>query len=83
MRQLNDEEIRKIKAPYEGSYEVKAFWEKKRTATAQYQQDLKDFIKWGEEGCPHNLSLEGMSYQLKHECLACWQSLKQLVGGNR
>ena len=50
----------------------------KRVANTQYQADLKAFVEWGNEGCPHDM-VDGESISVKHECFECWQSLEQLV----
>ena len=79
---LTDEEIRQelAKLPdnkrfLPSAYEETSIRWNEFVAKAQ----VKKLVEWGGEGCPHNLSPEGMSYDLKHECLACWQSLLKEV----
>ncbi len=45
-------------------------------ALQDYNQDIKDFIEWGDEPCTEDHNFEPKT---KAECAFCWQSLKQLV----
>ena len=72
MRLLNDEEIKEVTniwantTSYGGTYLYE-----KAIAKAQHQLDMKDFIEWGREKCPHiDANFE------RRSCLECWQSLK-------
>jgi len=53
------------------------------SARAQHQQDLKDFMEWGDEPCPHCIGLTEVEQLMgrsvaKRECDDCWDGLKQL-----
>ena len=76
MRVLNDEEIigaihhvGRISIPRDRSI-----------AKAQYDFDMKEFVEWLEEDCPH-ISQDNpyMGFRCKPNCLECRQSLKQSV----
>ena len=82
MRILNDEEILELDFTYERPFpytsgDIDRHY-RQVVAKAQHQQDLKDFIEWGKETCPHDLFGEGTQCY-KHACDMCWESLKQLV----
>ena len=42
------------------------------TREAQLKQTMEDFIKWGDEKCPHYSHLF-----IKKYCDECWQELKE------
>ncbi len=67
MRQLNDED-----------YICECYAHDCNQLKAQHQQDIKDFIEWGEEECPHTSNIP-TAYMQKHSCRSCWESLKQLA----
>ncbi len=52
---------------------------KEEIAKAQHQLDLKEFIEWGEERCPHTGEWE--QEREKKDCPKCWQEFEQLVEG--
>jgi len=77
MRILNDKEIEDVLGCWCGQMH-----EYKAVAKAQHQQDLKDFVEWGEELCTehyHPSSMHPAAFG-RGNCLECWLSLKQLVG---
>jgi len=90
MRILNDKEILKAMQEAHPEGEEYPMWksltgrlkcEVEAVAKAQYQQDLKDFIAWGDElcDCPKNEFPTQHGHTKRHHCWRCWQSLKQLV----
>ena len=38
-----------------------------------WKDALEQFIKWGDEDCPHNLTVR---LKVKRGCIVCWQSLQ-------
>ncbi len=52
----------------------------KAIAKAQYDFDMKEFVEWLEEDCPH-ISQDNpyMGFRCKPNCRECRQSLKQAV----
>ncbi len=85
MRLLNDEEIQEL---WIDALKANPHWEVDAIglfgviAKAQHQQDIEDFIEWGEEECfdhPYSSRAKGEAYNRKrHRCPECWQALKQL-----
>ncbi len=68
---LTDEQLHELsmKLP-EGSNYVKEWIQ------AQVDQDLKNFVKWGDEMCLEHHHL--MTY--RRECIYCWAELRKLAG---
>jgi len=81
MRILNDEEIVKVYSGSETSFAADdPIRYGKAVARAQHQQDLKDFVEWGEKDCdehPYSSRLKSEEFNRKrHRCFECWESLK-------
>lgn len=92
LRVLNDEEIREKVLPYcdrnGRTYNPYLRGALGITKKAQFQADIKAFVEWGEEDCPHRMMADftskdpkapDISLRKKADCPQCWQSLKQLV----
>ena len=74
MRILSNGELAVLQEYDEPSNESLGY--ERNIAKAQHQQDLKDFIEWGEEIC----ACKGeWLYIRRRQCEECWESLKQLV----
>ena len=81
MRLLNDEEspyfteYLRMKDSENGSESVNEFEAFKAGNKAQYQQDLKDFIEWGDEACCEVDHVHTAGIYNRKFCLTCWASL--------
>ncbi len=71
-------------AEYEKRLHFLEQWVKRRRiAEAQCDADLKWFVEWGNEACPHVLKqADGTIFgETKRRCYLCWQELQQPAGG--
>ena len=84
---LKDKEREKAKglyiAPSKEEWKLKPdhrYWEDKRLAQAQLKEDVRQFVEWGEETCPHPIPPFHVNSYYKRTCHICWAELKKQGG---